>query len=183
MRTGLAVVLVAAMAACAGRSEAPTVVAKQDTITKSSVLLRRLGQAADGYRDGKDRYVVAALEFPHRVLAVFLTQAQADSAAAASTTDSLHFVTFGPFRTALEPGIVPEVDNVDSVVVFYLGGDTGVYHGETVDALFWGMTAFDLFVAPYLTRVYDAAYAARQREAYKQGRLSHSALPHYRKSF
>jgi hypothetical protein len=183
MRTGLAVVLAAAVTACASRPEVPRVVAKQDTITKSSFLLKRLAQAADGYRDGKDRYVVAGLEFPHKVIGVFLTKAGADSLAADSTTEARSFATFGPFRTALEPGIAAEVDNVDSVVVYYLEGDPSVYHGETVDALFWGISAFDLFVAPYLTRVYGAAYAASQREAYKQGRLSNSALPHYRKSF
>jgi hypothetical protein len=182
MRTGLAVMLAAAVTACAG-NPGPRILAQQDTITKSSFLLKRLGQAADGYRDGKDRYVVAALEFPHKVLGVFLTKAEGDSMAVDSTTDALHFATFGPYRTELEPGIVREVDNVDSVVVYYLEGEPGVYQGETYDALFWGISAFDIFVAPYLTQLYNAPYAASQREAYKQGRLSHSVLPHYRNSF
>lgn len=155
----------------------------QDTVLKSASLLRRLAEAADGYRDGTDRFVVAAVEFPHKVLGVFQTQAQGDTVAADSSTGALHYKTFGPYRTAPDSGVSPTIDNVDSVVAYYTGGTQKTYDGKKYDALFWGVPAFDKFVVPYLAFVSGAVWADSQRKAYKAGALSQSVLPHKRYSF
>jgi hypothetical protein len=145
--------------------------------------LRRLAEAADGYRDGTDRFVVAAREFPHRIAGVFLTIGEAETVAADSSTSNVHYEVFGPYRTAAEAGVSPEIDNVDSVVAYYTGGEKKTYDGKEYDALFWGLSAFDKFVAPYLTSVARADYAQSQRQAYKIGELTESVLPHRRYSF
>jgi hypothetical protein len=186
MKTELVLAMTLGGAACApprpnGPPRPP--LAQQDTVLKSASLLKRLAEAADGYRDGQDRFVVAAREFPHKVLGVFPTRAQADSIAADSSTGALHYATFGPYRTPPEPNVSPEVDDVDSVVAYYSSGATATYDGKTYDALFWGLPAYDKFVAPYLTSVLGAPYAGEQRQAYKAGELTNSVLPHKRFSF
>jgi hypothetical protein len=184
------VLLLTGVAACGGTVTPPdtpapdtAASAAQDTVLKSASLLRRLAEAADGYRDGADRFVVAAREFPHKVVGVFLTKAEADSVAADSSTSTLHYEAFGPYRTAAEAGVSPEVDDVDSVVAYYAGGEQKTYDGKKYDALFWSLPAFDKFVAPYLTSVSGADYAQSQRQAYKSGELTESALSHKRDSF
>jgi hypothetical protein len=72
---------------------------------------------------------------------------------------------------------------VDSVVVYHRDTTPKVYHGEDYDALFWGLPAFDKFVAPYLTKVSGAHYADSIRNLYKTGDLTNSELPHKRYSF
>jgi hypothetical protein len=182
--------LLAGVAACGGAVTPPETPAPgtpasaaQDTVLKSASLLRRLAEAADGYRDGVNRFVVAAREFPHKVLGVFLTKAEADSVAADSSTSTLHYEAFGPYRTAAEAGVSPEVDDVDSVVAYYAAGEKKTYDGKKYDALFWSLPAFDKFVAPYLTSVSGADHAQSQRQAYKSGELTESAYGHKRYSF
>jgi hypothetical protein len=183
MRTALAVLLAAAVAAC-GTPKPSNFVIQQDTVLKSASLLKRLAEAADGFRDGQPKFVVAAVEFPHKVLGVFDDSLPADSIAQDSSTSSLHFKRFGPYVTVLEPGVDTLLDNVDSVVVYHRGGAPPKrYLGEDYDALFWGLPAFDKFVAPYLTQVSGAAHADSIRNLYKTGQLTNSELPHKRYSF
>jgi hypothetical protein len=192
MRTALAVTL--AMAVVAYTDPRPAAIAPEPLKASAALatqqqgsipasLLARLAEAADGYRDNRDRYVVAAIEFPHEVAGVFLNKANADAVADKRTTPTKHFKTFGPYRTPVEAGISPEIDNVDSVVVYYTSETKKTYDGKEYDALFWGIASFDKFVAPYLTQVSGAHHADSLRELYKAGRLSHSVLPHYRYSF
>lgn len=189
MRTALMVTLATAAAACPpppepAAPEPPALVAvQQDTILKSASLMKRLAEAADGYRDSVPRFVVAALEFPHRVVGVFTDSTAADSTAQDSSTSSLHFRRFGPYLTVLEPGVDTLLDNVDSVVVYHSNKGPTRYLGEEYDALFWGLAAFDKFVAPYLTQVSGATHADSVRELYKTGQLTNSELPHKRWSF
>jgi hypothetical protein len=152
---------------------------------QSASLLRRLAEAADGYRDGEEHFIVAALEFPHEVDTVVATRKEAENIAASRSTETQHFVAFGPVSTPPD-SLAPESKEVDSVMVYQSDGTTKTYYGDRVDALFWGIPAFDKFVAPYLAQVHDAEYAGEQRKLYRQGKspLSNSrVIPHYRNSF
>jgi hypothetical protein len=153
---------------------------------QSASLLRRLAEAADGYRDGQDHFIVAAREFPHEVDTVVDSREAAEKIATARSTETLHFAAFGPVSTPPD-SLVPEgPKDVDSVRVYHRDGTTKVYDADVVDALFWGLPAFDKFVAPYLAQVADAEYAGEQRRRYRQGtsRLANSrVVPHYRSSF
>jgi hypothetical protein len=186
MRTELALVLALTVAACGGGPGTVVLASPatpQHTVKKSASLLKRLGEAADGYRDGVDRFVVAAREFPHQVAGVFLTKPEADSVAADSSTSTIHYEVFGPYRTATEAGVSAEIDDVDSVVAYLKDNTTRTYDGDEYDALFWTLPAFDKFVAPYLTSSSSAERADSLREAYKQGQLTNSPLGHKRDSF
>ncbi len=193
MRAELAVVLLlTAVTGCGGRTPEPQPGPKAQLEPDSGVqhagesaaLLRRLAEAADGFRDGEPKFVVAARTFPHKVAGVFDTEEQADSAVKALEGDPLRYGAFGPFRT--EPDILVEgEDEVDSVIVVMKSGEVKRYDGDKVDALFWSLPAFDKFVAPYLTSVAGPVYAAEQRELYRGGRspLANSKpIPHYRGS-
>jgi hypothetical protein len=149
-------------------------------------LIRRLAEAADGFRDGRDKYVVADRHFPHNVLLVSdsLDQAQ-DSLSRSDVPAGSDYRVYGPFRTPADTDYVTR-DEIDSVVVWTASGEHKSYKGKEYDALFWGVTAFDKFVTPYLTVVYGATYAAEQRRRYLSGvsPLVHStAVSHYRSSF
>jgi len=156
----------------------------EDTTRLSASLLRRLGEAADGYRDGADQYVVAAREFPHKVAGAFQTRAEADAIAAARSSDSVHYGVFGPYRT-MPDSLATGPEDVVSVTVKTKNGKETTYSADSVDALFWSLAAFDKFIAPNLTAVAGPLYAAEQRERYRRGTspLAHSvAIPHYRGS-
>jgi hypothetical protein len=150
-------------------------------------LLRRLAEAADGFRDNRPRFVVAGRRFPHPVAGVFEDRYQADSALGPLSGDTMNYEVFGPYRSAELPAEVVEVDEVvDTVIVITRGGERKTFLGDRVDALFWGLPAFDKFIAPYLAATGGPRYAAEQRELYRRGEspLARSAVvPHYRSSF
>ncbi len=151
-------------------------------------LLRRLAEAADGFRDGRDKYVVADHEFPHHVLLVANTLREArDSLSRSHLPKGSDYRLYGPFRTPVDTGLVAKSeDEVVEVIVVTASGKRKSYDGRKYDAMFWGVPAFDKFVAPYLTAVYGVKYAAQQRQLYLEGRspLVHSIeLSHYRSSF
>jgi hypothetical protein len=191
MRTMLAVVLLlSGVGACKTPTPGPTLPVATSPETAS--LLRRVAEAADGFRDGIPRYVVANQVHPHKVLGVFLKLEQArDTLAQLRASDPASYASyevFGPYRAVEDPPMV-EADTTEEVlevVVKYRGGKTTTYRGDEVDAIFWGLPAFDKFVAPYLTGVSGVRYAAEQRELYRirKSPLVHStAVGHYRTSF
>ena len=162
---------------------------KVDTTPKSASLARRLAEAADGFRDGEIKWIVADNEFPHAVLLVSHSLQEAQGAVKRSEADTAHdYRIYGPFQTSKDIGYVErEEDEIDSVIVWRHGGQKHHYYdGKQIDALFWGMPAFDKFVTPYLTAVYGAKFAAEQRQLYLVGRspYTHSTeAAHKRTSF
>lgn len=71
----------------------------------SATLLRRLGEAVDGYRTGNPVFVVAQFEFPHEVLGVF-TRAQAMQVAHGAGAG---YMVFGPYVAPEDNGEEPYV--------------------------------------------------------------------------
>jgi hypothetical protein len=191
MRTALAMVLLlTTLGGCSGPPAPDGPTPSPGTLElsgQSASLLRRLAEAADGFRDGEDRFIVAALEFPHEVVRqVVTTREAAESIATARSTETQHFMVFGPVNTPVDSVAGPHPKDVISVTVLMRDKTTKTYSADSVDALFWGLPAFDKFVAPYLTQVGDAEYAGVQRRLYRQGisPLQNSqVIPHYRSSF
>lgn len=139
-----------------------------DSLAKPASLVRRLAEAADGYRDGRDHWVVAsrkAYKGNHRVIGVFDTFQEADFAARRQGSD---YGAFGPYRTPVEEFLVKTGRRVREVIVVYVDGEKKNYSADSVDALFWGLSAFDKFIVPYLASVASAEYAAEQRELYRR---------------
>lgn len=193
MRNAIAVVLwLGGIAGCASTaSHQPPLLPPPSPLGRGAEpepasLVRRVAEAADGFRDGKDKYVVADRKFPHDVLLVSNTLGEArDSLSHSKVPPGSDYRVYGPFRTPADTEYVKR-DEIDSVVVWTASGARKTYSGKSYDALFWGATAFDKFVTPYLTVVYGATYAAEQRRLYLSGNspLVHStAVSHYRSSF
>jgi hypothetical protein len=198
MRSVLAVLLMlGGVVACSSSAALPNgpspkgpSTAVQDTLP-SATLLRRLAEAADGYRDGEPRYVAADRIFRpdargHKVAGVFLTREEAAAAAdkANNAESGAEYRVFGPYRT-MPDSLAEGPEDVVSVTVLMKNGRTKTYSADTVDALFWSLPAFDKFVAPYLTSVAGPRYAWEQREFFRRGRspLANSqVVPHYRGS-
>jgi hypothetical protein len=141
----------------------------QDTIPQSASLVRRLAEAADGYRDGKDKFVVAQRESQnghHEVLGVFSTSQEAETVAGRAGPA---YGVYGPFRTRNDAKEYPSSERVDTVIVVFRDGKRLRFLGDSVDALFWSLPAFDKFVVPYLSLISGAPYAAQQRELFRSG--------------
>ena len=175
MKSALAFpLLVSGLVACCTRTgpDVTTVPMPQslsiDTLPQPASLVRRLAEAADGYRDGKDKWVVAgrkAEKGNHRVAGVFDTFQEADFTA---RREGPEYAAFGPYRTPKEEFLVPPNERVREVIVIYVDGRKRNYDADSVDALFWGLSAFDKFIVPYLAKVASADYAAEQRELYRR---------------
>lgn len=141
---------------------------------KSAFLARRLAEAADGYRDGQPKWVVADRQRKqgnHRVVGVFSSLARADSVAdSVAKAEGGEFKAFGPFVTPKEGVDFPPEEAVAEVVVVYQNGKQQRYGADSIDALVWSLPAFDKFIVPYLSSAYSVDYAKQQRDLYVAGR-------------
>ena len=191
MKSMLAVMLmVCGVGACNGGPTPPPTTTSSpppqpDTLQApaSASLIRRVAEAADGLRDGRDWWVVVDRTFPHPLLGAF----PSDSAARDSIAKAPgNWEVFGPFRTTEDQPYTGDAsEDVIKVIVVTSKGQKE-FDGKRYDAIFWGLTGFDKFVAPYLTEVAGVTYAAEERERYRTGqsRLANSmAIGHYRTSF
>ena len=187
MRNALTVSLVmSGLFACGGVTQpvtprpepAQTSEVAGDTSAKSASLLRRLAEAADGYRDGRPRWVAIhreGREGHHDVQGVFRTYQEASFEARRAGPE---YAVFGPFVTVDDPPDESSTEeDVVEVTVRQKNGVVKRFSPDSVDALFWSLAAFDKFIAPYLTSVDGVRYAAEQREAYRIGKspLAYSA--------
>ena len=196
MRSALIVSLVmSGLVACSGvtqtgpRPTSPITVSEVagDTLAKSASLLRRLSEAADGFRDGRPRWVVIHRRGDrghHDVRGVFMTFKEASFEAERTGPE---YATFGPFVTKDDPpDESSSEEDVVEVIVRQKNGVVKRFSADSVDALFWSLAAFDKFIAPYLTTVDGVRYAAEQREAFRIAKspLAHStAVAHKAGSF
>jgi len=157
-----------------------------DTLAKSASLLRRLAEAADGFRDGRPRWVVIHRRGDrghHDVRGVFRTFQEASFEAQRAGPE---YAVFGPFVTVDDPPDKSSTEtDVVEVIVRQKNGVEKRFSADSVDALFWTLAAFDKFIAPYLTSVDGVRYAAEQRELYRiaESPLAHSVVPHKAGSF
>lgn len=149
----------------------PTTEVADDSLAKSASLLRRLAEAADGFRDGEPRWVAIhrkGQQGHHDVLGVFKSFEKARDTA---QKRGLEYAVFGPFVTVDDPPDQSSSEkDVVEVTVKQKNGVVKRFSPDSVDALFWSLAAFDKFIAPYLTSVDGVRYAAEQREAYRIGR-------------
>ncbi len=196
MRNALTVSLVmSGMLACNGgvtRTDTPptppgpTTEVADDSLAKSASLLRRLAEAADGFRDGQPRWVVIHRKGDrghHEVRGVFRTFKDASLTAEKAGPE---YATFGPFVTKDDPPDLSSTEtDVVEVIVRQKNGVEKRFSADSVDALFWSLAAFDKFIAPYLTSVDGVRYAAEQRELYRIAKspLARSVIAHKAGSF
>lgn len=160
----------------------------------SAALLRRIAEAADGYRTGTAVFVVASYAFPYTVAGVFESRERAMRVARESGES---YAVFGPYTTPQDFGrptafvtkphcdptiydprfcgtwVLPDTawlaDDVDSltITVYHRSGRrwVGTNRGHDLDAVFFKLPAIDKFLIPYHTRLYGPESAARLRDS------------------
>lgn len=154
--------------------------------TLSAAILKRVGDAVDGYRTGETVWVVVSFTPPHRVDTVVASLEVANRRRATLGRD---YHVLGPYRTATDynAGQPPmffffchdwdsdpcnfeyaletpawDYGATDSIVVsVYRAGDTWrrQFPRGSVDALFFTLAAADKFYFPYLAQVHGLGFA------------------------
>lgn len=119
----------------------------------SSRLIRRVAEAADGYRTGEPVWIVSG-EAPVDAVEVFDSEAEAQTAAAKPGA-----ILHGPFVT--ETDDFPPVTPISVTVRLSDGTTRTIDLEESIDALFFSQPAIDKFVGPYYTQVYGGDMASR----------------------
>jgi len=170
---------------------------KADTTPQRASLARRLAEAADGYRDGKLKWFVADRNFPHSVVLVLEDTTKGQDSLTrlirlkkvptSSEFGPADYRLYGPFQTPRDTNY-KEIrgEEIASIVVTTVNGKRTMIDPQEYDAMFWGISAFDKFVTPYLTVVYGADFAAHERQLYLIGKspYTHSTqATHQRSSF
>ena len=159
----------------------------QDTVRVASpLLLKRLGEALDGYRTGAVAYVVASYDYPNTVAGIYDTQPEA---AKALKELGRSYAVFGPYQTGKDLDLSPRMvvckhimslmepqsycngvaalKDVDSVTI-----SIWLKNRETrrevlpagTDAVFFTLAAVDKFALPYYARAIGIDEAARMRQ-------------------
>ncbi len=164
-----------------------TLPAAQDTTPLSAGLLRRVAEAADGFRDGRPAWFLVSQAEPYAVLGVYRDEKPRVAVPGARLVGpyvtprdydrAVIFVPrphFPPTRYAMDslwrlPARPWKVEDVDSMVV------TAYHHsgarwrvaspGVQVDALFFTLGAHDKFVFPYYARVAGLGAAKAMRDS------------------
>lgn len=142
----------------------------------SASLLRRLGEAADGYRTGSPVFIVAAYEAPHECQ-VFAGEDAAREYLASKPHGLVGL--FGPYVTPKQaqthahtlsgvtdvgPASQEEVLSIE-VKLRRAGVERTVTIDPNVtDALFFSDAAREKFVCPYYTRLYGPEYAVAMKQ-------------------
>lgn len=129
-------------------------------------LAKRLGEAADGYRNVGKIYFVAGYKKPHRIKAFFgLKEAKVFLAA----HEAGKFAIYGPFDTTDELGSsnLAGAGDIKSIEIRIKYKD-GFEYKETLpadtDSIFLNLASFDKFVFPYYCHLYGANYAKKLRD-------------------
>jgi hypothetical protein len=129
-------------------------------------LAKRLGEAADGYRNVGKIYFVAGYKKPH-MIKVFFGLKEAKEFMSTQPPDK--FEIFGPFETTdeLNTSNLAGAEDIKSIEVRIKYKD-GYEHKETVppdtDSIFLNLASFDKFVFPYYCNLYGANYVKKLRD-------------------
>jgi hypothetical protein len=161
----------------------------QSTQPPSASLLRRLAEAADGYRTGQPVMVIARRAPPHEVHGVFPAESDWQAELDKANQANPGYEAFGPYVTQADPqdpaqaplvAIRQVVTSIDGII------QPAVVYDESfppVDAVFVGLPAWDKFIGPYLAKVHGVVYAAQERQKVKTTSEYAKMKPHYLHSF
>ncbi|HEU4453697.1 MAG TPA: hypothetical protein VFR81_11590, partial [Longimicrobium sp.] len=134
----------------------------------SAALLRRLGEAADGYRTGRPIYVVACYDDPRNDLRVFERESDAVEHLARAGD---RFGMFGPFATPADGSATGSPVREVAVTLHASDGGERVVRldGAKYDSFFWSASAIDKFAVPYYAATAGLDNAAEMRRRATQG--------------
>jgi|GEM_PF-1614805 hypothetical protein len=139
-------------------------------IVVSSLLAKRLAEAADGYRDDRFHYFLSKLKYDFDLEEVSGATNKAASEAADKRLSELNkgkgkkkFEKFGPYFTKKE---MSKPFEYDAIRLSFLKNQKEVgaefFPGDT-DALILSLAAYDKFFLPYYVRLYGLEVAAKMR--------------------
>ena len=139
--------------------------AQQPSPPLSAPLLRRLAEAADGYRTGKAIYVVTSVRAPYDVRGVFETDSLATIEA---RKGGASYRVFGPYVTPRDDFRAAPAEILDiTVKVQTAKGPVSVtVNPKEYDAMFWSLGAVDKFLVPYYAGVSGLDRAVQVRASY-----------------
>ena len=139
--------------------------AQQPSSPLSAPLLRRLAEAADGYRTGKAVYVVASVRAPYTVRGVFEADSQATIEARKAGPS---YSVFGPYVTPRDEFKEAPAEILDITVKIQTakGPVSVTVNPKEYDAMFWSVAAVDKFLVPYYAGVAGANRAVQVRAGY-----------------
>ena len=129
-------------------------------------LAKRLGEAADGYRNVGKIYFVAGHKKPHRIKVFFGLKEATDFLSGLSPDK---FEIFGPFDTTdeLESSNLAGAGDIKSIEIRIKYKD-GYEYKKTfpadIDSIFLNLASFDKFIFPYYCHLYGANYAKKLRD-------------------
>lgn len=142
----------------------------------SATLLKRLGEAAHGYRGTPEVYIAAEVADAGG-LEVFTSEVEA-SKYISSKED---WQVFGPYGSASPTsGTERRISSVE-VKLTYQDGETRTksYPADT-DAVFLSMSAIEKFAIPYYTQLYGVEYAAAMWQ--RMAKFAHEDGGHIKKT-
>lgn len=144
----------------------PDAAEQSPSLPMSAAVLRRLAEAADGYRTGETVYFVMSVAPPHEVIGTHPDASSAAAEAARATKEyggEQRFAVSPPCTTPPDHPRTGEVLSV-SIRVRTPGGEEQItIEPRTHDALFWSLAAIDKLVIPYYALIHGVAEAARLR--------------------
>ncbi len=171
----------------------PRAAAQDTTRYMTATLLKRLGEAVDGYRTGRPVYVVISRTYPYAVAGVFSTREDAVRqvrtlpgytvsepflAAADDATGTIAYAAQPCYKTLDTSYICPDtiggsllaIDSVESVTVTVRARNGRAYTSQMrpqeAGAVFFTMSAVDKLLIPYYERLYGLPETDRIRAAF-----------------
>ncbi|MDZ8242249.1 MAG: hypothetical protein RMZ69_34800 [Nostoc sp. ChiQUE01a] len=137
----------------------------------SGIQLKRLAEQVIVQKTGKDFWIVTGkdmnLDREIGQTKVFYSLNEANEYL--QELKEPNFDVFGPFNNSEEIESTSNKDEWVSILVeFRRNGETNYIHvnPKEIDAMFWSISAFDKFIAPYYTYVYGTKFVSNIREEY-----------------
>lgn len=133
-----------------------------------SSLVKKLGEAADGFRNSGEVFFISSYEFPHPTKD-FPDLASAQAYFSDNGFSENDYGIFGPFTT--EDDIcglnflgVEDIDKVHLTIHYKDGRQQKETFTGDIDSIFFNISSFDKFVFPYYCQVFGAEYAKKIRK-------------------
>ncbi len=131
-------------------------------------LTRRLAEAADGFRNVNQVFLIAGYEFPHPIKD-FPDLTSAQSYFSDNGFSENEYGIFGPFKTNddvenLNLKGVENIESIDLTIHFKDGSHQDECLTGSIDSIFFNLSSFEKFVFPYYCRLYGVEYAKTMRE-------------------
>ncbi len=122
----------------------------------SASLTRRLGEAADGYRNIPQVFFVAAFSPPYNVIP-FETLEAAIEYYDKKYHSPDRWAIYGPFEAKNEIPVKFDksaIETIEVIVKYNNGTNDSIELDDQTDAVFFNLSSLDKFLIPYYTRLY-----------------------------